>query len=363
MIIFRCSCGKQLQVNDDRAGSKVKCPECEEILRVPEGGSIREKSGPPPKTRPSPMEQDDADFAEEGRRPRRRSARADEQDDDRTRRRLVPYDDHDDNLKPRRRRQASGGHGLLIGLIVGGVLLLIGVAVGLFLLLGSHLGASPRDKSILSKNMKQLTLAMHSFNDRYKRLPCPGFSTDPGQVKPKMAKPSLSWRVAILPFIGEDNLYGQFNLDESWDGPNNIKLLEKMPMVFQPVGPQKAERGHTFLQFVTGPGTLYPTPISVASIPRSFPDGTSATVVILEAAEAAPWTKPADFTIDVTNVEQGMVPKLGALVPDGFYAGHGDGSVWFYSRNQVSDRTIRQAFNPADGMAAGPDWENIKFAP
>src|SRR5262249_58063603 len=80
MIIFRCSCGKQLQVNEDRAGTKVKCPECEEILRVPEAGSIREKSGPaspPPKTRPTQAEVDEG-FADEERRPRRRPAPFDE---------------------------------------------------------------------------------------------------------------------------------------------------------------------------------------------------------------------------------------------------------------------------------------------
>src|SRR5262245_20576013 len=33
----------------------------------------------------------------------------------------------------------------------------------------------------------------------------------------KDGKPLLSWRVAILPFIGEDKLYKEFKLDEPWD--------------------------------------------------------------------------------------------------------------------------------------------------
>ena len=41
--------------------------------------------------------------------------------------------------------------------------------------------------------------------------------------------PLLSWRVAILPFIGEQNLYNRFRLDQPWDSPHNIALLPLMP--------------------------------------------------------------------------------------------------------------------------------------
>jgi len=355
MIIFRCSCGKQLKVNEERAGTKVKCPECEEILRVPEGGDIREKSGPPTKTRPDPRE-DDESYVEEERRPRQRSARFDEEDeyDDRPRRRAPPHDEDYDE-RARRRRQAKGGNGLIIGLIIGGVVLLIGGAVGLFFLLSGAQSSveTARDRTMLTNNLKQITLAMHSFNDAFKRIPAPGFSKDLGS---RDTKPLLSWRVAILPFVEEDFLFKQFKLDEPWDGPNNIKLLDRMPKIYEPIGPQPKKAGHTYLQYVTGPGTVFPNPTFVAGIPRSFPDGLSNTVLIVEAAEPVPWTKPADFTIDVTNVMQGNVPKLGAFSANGFYAGLGDGSVRFIDRSKVSDKTIRQALNPADGNVMPADW-------
>ncbi len=78
--------------------------------------------------------------------------------------------------------------------------------------------------------------------------------------------------------------------------------------------------------------------------------------MIVEGAEPVPWTAPTDIIIDVSNVMQGNVPKLGALLPNGFYAGLGDGSVRFIDRSRVSDKTIRMAFNPADGQVFGPDW-------
>lgn len=347
MITFRCSCGKQLKVSEERAGSKVKCPECEEILRVPEADGIRDKPVPG-KTRPIEDEEGIED------RPRRRPARfGEDEEDDRPRRRGGRYADDDDG---RRRRKESGGSGLLIGLIVGGVVLLIGGGAGVFFLLSTQSQvASARDRTILTNNLKQIALAMHSFNDVYKRMPPPGFSIDP---KLNNTKPLLSWRVLLLPYVEENNLYREFKLDESWDGPHNSKFLSKMPKIYEPLGPQPKKDGHTYLQYVTGPGTLFPTPDSffMKSIPRSFRDGTSNTIVFVEAAEPVPWTKPADFSIDVTNVLEGNVPKLGAMSPDGFFAALGDGSVRFVDRRNVSDRTIRMAFNPADGMPMGPDW-------
>ena len=41
-----------------------------------------------------------------------------------------------------------------------------------------------------------------------------------------------SWRVAILPYLEQNALYKQYDFDEPWDGPNNRKLLDKMPAVY-----------------------------------------------------------------------------------------------------------------------------------
>jgi uncharacterized protein (TIGR00266 family) len=36
-ILIECSCGKQLQVKDEHAGKKVRCPACQNVLVVPQG--------------------------------------------------------------------------------------------------------------------------------------------------------------------------------------------------------------------------------------------------------------------------------------------------------------------------------------
>jgi hypothetical protein len=45
--------------------------------------------------------------------------------------------------------------------------------------------------------------------------------------------PLLSWRVAILPYIGEADLFAEFDLTKPWDAAPNLALLNRMPEVFR----------------------------------------------------------------------------------------------------------------------------------
>ena len=51
--------------------------------------------------------------------------------------------------------------------------------------------------------------------------------------KQKDVERGLSWRVALLPYLGYRNLYEQFRHDEPWDSPHNRKLIAKMPPVYE----------------------------------------------------------------------------------------------------------------------------------
>jgi uncharacterized protein (TIGR03067 family) len=192
-------------------------------------------------------------------------------------------------------------------------------------------------KTISVNNLKQLTLAMHNYNDVYKRLPGPA-------LVDKKGKPLLSWRVAILPFIEQGRLYQQFKLDEAWDSPHNKKLLAKMPRLYTPVRGKTKEPHATYYQAFAGPGTAF-EPGKPLRIPGDFPDGTSNTIMVVEAAEAVPWTKPADLPYDPKKA----LPKLGGLFPDGFHIALMDGSVRWVSR-PFDERLFRLAITRNDGQ-------------
>jgi hypothetical protein len=141
-----------------------------------------------------------------------------------------------------------------------------------------------------SNNLKQIGLAFHNFHDAYGAFPAAGGVGDDG-------KPMLSWRVALLPFVEQGNLYNRFHLDEPWDSEHNIKLLEEMPAVYK--HPDRAtQAGHTVYQAVVSEDSAIRAtePTNLGQIT----DGSSNTILVVEtnSIAAVPWTAPQDFAVD-----------------------------------------------------------------
>jgi len=120
---------------------------------------------------------------------------------------------------------------------------------------------------------EQIGLALHNYHDLNNRFPPPA-------KLGKDDKKLLSWRVAILPYIEQQELYNQFHLDEPWDSDHNKKLIEKMPEVFRSPG-QKGEQGKTVYLGADGKQSVFegPKPIGL----RSIVDGSSNTILVVEA--------------------------------------------------------------------------------
>lgn len=126
-------------------------------------------------------------------------------------------------------------------------------------------------------------------------------------------KPLLSWRVTILPNIGHEALYKEFDLDKPWDDPHNRKLIAKMPKVYIVPGVD-AKEGMTHYRTPVGPDTLL-EPIKgpggklVAKHDRAMIAGDPGPriIMVVEATEPTIWTKPDDLPYD----PKGPLPKLG----------------------------------------------------
>jgi hypothetical protein len=188
-------------------------------------------------------------------------------------------------------------------------------------------------------NLRQLGLAMHNFHERYRRLP------------QGRAGAGLSWRVAILPYIGQEALHKQFHLSEPWDSPHNKSLLPQMPKVFAPPPGVKTKQPYsTFYQVFTGPTTPFRTGRDTRI--TDIQDGTSFTFLIVEAGEAVPWTKPEDLVYDPAR----PIPPLGGVFHGGFNAALADASVFWFDRAKLSNKTIRGAITIAGHEILGPDW-------
>jgi hypothetical protein len=185
-------------------------------------------------------------------------------------------------------------------------------------------------------NLKQIALAMHNYHDTIGRFP-------PQATYDKNGKPMLSWRVMILPYIEQQNLYNQFHLDEPWDSEHNKKLLAKMPTVYASPSDEKSHKDHTtHYQGFVGKGAFFEGKkgIGIADIP----DGTSNTIMIVEASKAVPWSKPEDLPYDPAK----ELPKLGLPGAKGFLASLCDGSVRFFSPT-IKPMTLRNLITRNDG--------------
>jgi Protein of unknown function (DUF1559) len=161
-----------------------------------------------------------------------------------------------------------------------------------------------------SNNMKQIMLAMHNYHDVNGFFP-------PAAIVDKKGKPLLSWRVAILPFIEQDNLYRQFKLDEPWDSEHNLKWSEVAIKTYtDPRLPVKP--GMTYYKAFVGPdGGL--TKLKGRRI-ADITDGSSNTIAFVAAGEPVIWSKPEDFEFDKKKPAPDITkpfPKVLAAFMDG----------------------------------------------
>jgi hypothetical protein len=236
-------------------------------------------------------------------------------------------------------QQAVAATGLAIGLF------LIGVA-SLYLLSGlTFLQFLQENDDRLHSPMKRLSLALLEYSDSHNgRLP-------PAVVYSEEGQPLYSWRVLILPYIGEEPLYKEFHLDEPWDSPHNIALLPRMPAAFEAPGHKRSTIPpyHTVCHVFVGKGTAFEGRQG-RCYPTDFTDG-SQTILVAEVGEPVPWTKPEELVYDPNR----PLPELRFLFKKGFMVGLTDGSmrmVW----KDISEATLRAAITRNGNDVLGPDW-------
>jgi uncharacterized protein DUF1559 len=195
-----------------------------------------------------------------------------------------------------------------------------------------------------ANNLKQIGIAMHGYNDNTGSLP-------PAAVCDKTGKPLLSWRVLILPYVDEEELFKQFKLDEPWDSEHNKKLLARMPKVYAIPGKTKPDDTDTYYRVFVGNGAGFDW-VRGMRLPADFPDGTSNTLLCLTAQTAVPWTKPDELEFDP---EKDMTRLFGAVVNGKVQIALFDGSVRTYSK-LPSKTTVHAMITRNGGEVLGPDF-------
>jgi prepilin-type processing-associated H-X9-DG protein len=243
------------------------------------------------------------------------------------------------------REKRSADRGVLRALArlaVGGAAVLVLLALFLPAVRTSR-GAARRAQCV--NNLKLIGLAMRNYHEVYGRYP-------PAAIVDGDGRPLLSWRVAILPFIDNNALYAKFRLDEPWDGPHNVALLGAMHAVYACPGDTTPDSGMTNYRAVVGPRTPFPAdsrPVSEADLT----DGLDRTLLVAEARQAVPWTKPDEVPFDAAATSGGF------RTPDGAHAGgvnalFADGTVRFI-KSRIAPRVLRALLTRDGGETVSSD--------
>lgn len=248
------------------------------------------------------------------------------------------------------RRSGTRSTATIIALVVAGILGVLIICAGVIavpvalLIPATQQAREAARRSQCKNNLKQIGLALHNYHEQWGSLP-------PAYIADENGKPMHSWRVLILPQLDQGALYNEYNFSEPWDGPNNSRLLSRMPPIFSCRShPGAAGNTTTAYAAVFGETCAFrgAEPVSFQDIT----DGTSNTMLVGEASHAAiPWMKPDD--VDV---------KLHATIGDkqGFSSDHtgginvlmADGAVRFISQS-INPQTLQALFTRAGNEKVG----------
>ncbi len=364
-IIFACSCGRQLQAREEYVGKTVRCPSCGKTTTVPSSGVS--EVVPPRSTEREEISDRPAAPRNADESPGRGEPGA-----------YRPRDRYPDDVRaPDGPTRTSGkaiaalvlsilsfvgscllgipaiifailalvdvgrsngrvrGTGLAITALILSLIGMIGVPILLIPPAISKVrDAAARAKSV--NNLRIIGLAMNDYELQTGRLPAGAIYSQDGK------KRLLSWRVELLPVLGHESLYRQFHLDEPWDSPHNIKLLDQMPDEYRSPKDRSDSTNTYYRVFHCTDDTnaadqavfIADQRISLAGLGR----GASNTILVVEAAGSVPWTKPDELPFPVTGSIESL---LGGISGDTYNVALADGHVVTYRKGKVNESALK----------------------
>jgi hypothetical protein len=187
-------------------------------------------------------------------------------------------------------------------------------------------------------NMQRITLAMLLYHAEHGTLP-PAYSVDAS------GKPLHSWRVLLLPYLGDAELaklYGQIRLDEPWDSEHNRQFHEHCPNLYRcPTCESRMQPGDTAYCVILGDKT----PFGAGGIGKSlsgFGPESGGMILVAETRGPGHWMNPNfDLTFDEAKTGINGVAQSGS-VTGSFHTGGANfglrnGAVNFYSETIVPE--------------------------
>jgi hypothetical protein len=216
-----------------------------------------------------------------------------------------------------------------------------------------------RERADAIRNIQRIAAALNAYAADHGIYP-------PPQIQAADGKPMHSWRVLILPYLGQQSLFNEYDLDQPWDSPKNYSIVDRMPAVY------RGTRGSFFgtdtaYYLITGPGTLFPPAppgnpeLAFRSLgPKDVIDNPGQTLLVVEAAPPTNamlvWTQPIDLDIGQMRGMIGGSPglEIGGVTNGGATVATVDGRGHFVDE-ATSPQTVMALVTIAGGEPLADD--------
>ena len=179
-------------------------------------------------------------------------------------------------------------------------------------------------------NLRRITLAMLIYARAHGTLP-------PAQTVDADGNPFHSWRVLLLPYLGEQELYDKLRLDEPWDSEHNRRFHDQALPIYQCPSAELTP-GQTTYSVVVGRNTAFQ-----AAQGKSLDDLGMNLLLVVEREQAIGrsgqpqsvcWMDPTSELVEalafkgINRKKEGVI-GIGSPHPGGVNVGFRDGSVEF----------------------------------
>ncbi len=177
---------------------------------------------------------------------------------------------------------------------------------------------SAREASRIARcinNLSQIGVALHGYHDVHGCFP-------PAYIADENGGPMHSWRVLILPYLGQQALHGRYDFSEPWDGPNNRKLAGQIPIIYQCPSTQNQAGVSPVANYLAVVGSETVWPGAKASKLSSIRDGPHNTIMLVEVANSdINWMEPRDLSFE--EALRGINPRSGMGISSRHISGEG----------------------------------------
>ena len=169
-----------------------------------------------------------------------------------------------------------------------------------------------------------------------------------------------SWRVLILPFLEEQELFAEYDFTQPWNSESNSKLADRMPKVYASHGEYRSGVTTTNFLAVVGANTLWPGASSRTS--DEIIDDPFSTIMLVENhGQNVHWMEPRDLQFETMSFRVDSPAGLsGHHYHRGIFA---FGDTAYFSKEGLPEAAFRAMLTINGGEEVLREGRNWRVAP